>query len=48
LRHADIQTTLEVHAHLMPDQLRRTVEILDRHNLVVDQNPGEGKTASSR
>ena len=48
LRHADIQTTLDVYAHLMPDQLRGTVERLDRHNLVIDQNPDEKKTALSR
>lgn len=48
LRHADIQTTLEVYAHLMPDQLRETVATLDRHNLGIGQNQGERKTASSR
>ena len=47
LRHADIQTTLDVYAHLMPDQLRGTVERLDRHNLVIDQNQDEKKTALS-
>lgn len=47
-RHADIQTTLDVYAHLMPDQLRGTVEILDRHNLVIGHDQGERKTASSR
>lgn len=48
LRHADIQTTLDVYAHLMPDQLRGTVERLDRHNLVIGQNLDERKTALSR
>lgn len=48
LRHADIQVTMNVYAHLMPDQLRGTVETLDRHNLVIDQNPDERKTALSR
>lgn len=47
LRHADIQTTLDVYAHLMPDQLRGTVEILDRHNLVIGHDQGERKTASN-
>lgn len=48
LRHTDIQVTMDVYAHLMPDQLRGTVETLDRHNLVIDQNPGEKKAALSR
>ena len=47
LRHADIQTTLDVYAHMMPDQLRGTVEILDRHNLVIDQNQDVRKAAVS-
>jgi len=48
LRHADIQTTLDVYAHLMPDQLRGTVEILDRHNLVIDQNDETRKMTLNR
>jgi integrase len=48
LRHSDIQVTLDVYAHLMPDQLHGTVEKLDRHNLVIDQNSGEKKAALSR
>lgn len=48
LRHSDIQVTMDVYAHLMPDQLRGTVETLDRHNLVIDQNQSERKTALSR
>lgn len=43
LRHADIQTTIDVYVHLMSDQLRGTVEKLDRHNLVIGQNSGEKK-----
>ena len=37
LRHSDIQVTMSVYAHLMPDQLQQTVQILDRHNLVIAQ-----------
>lgn len=48
LRYADIQTTIDVYAHLMPDQLRGTVELLDRHNLVIDQNSGDKKSGLSR
>ena len=48
LRHADIQMTLDVYAHLMPGQLRGTVETLDRHNLVIGQDSDERKTALSR
>ncbi len=45
---ADIQTTLDVYSHLMPDQLRGTVETLDRHNLVIGQDQDERKTAIRR
>jgi len=42
------QTTLDVYVDLMPDQLHGTVERLDRHNLVIGQNPDKKKTALSR
>ncbi len=45
LRHSDIQVTMSVYAHLMPDQLQQTVATLDRHNLVIAQEGGERKTA---
>lgn len=48
LRHADIQTTLDIYAHLMPDQLRGTVAILERHNLVIGPEQIEEKAAVSR
>ena len=48
LRHADVQVTMNVYAHLMPDQLRGTVEILDRHNLVIDQNDETRKMTLNR
>ncbi|MFO7642274.1 MAG: site-specific integrase [Candidatus Competibacteraceae bacterium] len=48
LRHADIQTTLDVYAHLMPDQLQGTVAILERHNLVIGPEQIEEKTAATR
>ncbi|MFO1432451.1 MAG: site-specific integrase [Candidatus Competibacteraceae bacterium] len=34
LRHADIRVTERVYAHLLPDQLKTTVQVLDRHDLV--------------
>ena len=48
LRHADVQITMNVYAHLMPDQLRSTVEILDRHNRVIDPIEESEKTALTR
>ena len=47
LRHADIQTTLDGYAHLMPDQLQGTVAILERHNLVIGPEQFEEKTAAT-
>ena len=34
LRHADIRVTERVYMHLLPDQLKTTVQVLDRHDLV--------------
>jgi integrase len=48
LRHADIQVTMNVYAYLMPDQLRGTVETLDRHNLVIGPEQTEEKAAVNR
>ena len=48
LRHADLQVTMKVYAHLMPDQLRGTVEVLDRHNLVIGQNDETRKMTLTR
>lgn len=44
LRHSDIQVTMSVYAHLMPDQLQQTVAVLDRHNLVIPQETRSMKT----
>ena len=44
LRHSDIQVTMSVYAHLMPDQLQQTVAVLDRHNLVIPQESRSMKT----
>lgn len=44
LRHSDIQVTMSVYAHLMPDQLQQTVQVLDRHNLVIVQETRTTKT----
>ncbi|RUQ29704.1 MAG: hypothetical protein EKK68_10560, partial [Candidatus Competibacteraceae bacterium] len=44
LRHSDIQVTMSVYAHLMPDQLQQTVAVLDRHNLVIAQESRAMKT----
>ena len=48
LRHSDIQVTMSVYAHLLPDQLQQTVQVLDRHNLVIDQNQPDRKTGITR
>ncbi len=45
LRHSDIQVTMSVYAHLMPDQLQQTVQILDRHNLVIAPEARAMKTS---
>jgi integrase len=44
LRHSDIQVTMSVYAHLMPNQLQQTVQVLDRHNLVIAQETRAMKT----
>lgn len=45
LRHSDIQVTMSVYAHLMPDQLQQTVQVLDRHNLVIAPEARAMKTS---
>lgn len=47
LRHTDIQVTMSVYAHLIPDQLQQTVAALDRHNLVIAPEWDDRKKALS-